>query len=142
MELNPDEVRAIIERARAFDAKQEGVDRETGASAGDDAAADILEESPQDAVRDELFDEIDGMNVDQQAELVALMWIGRGDYDAAEFADAFAEAKRRRTGSTADYLLGSPMLGDELAEGLDAVQAREASEAPEGEAPEGEASEG
>ncbi len=125
MELNPEEVRAIIERARAFDAKQEGVDGETGARSGDDAEADILEESPDDAVRDELFDEIEGLNVDQQTELVALMWIGRGDYDAAEFADAVAEAKRRRSGSTAAYLLGSPMLGDELAEGLEAVLARE-----------------
>ncbi len=37
---------------------------------------------------------------------------GRGDYEAAEFSEAVAEARRRNKRRTAKYLLGMPMLGD------------------------------
>jgi hypothetical protein len=48
------------------------------------------------------------------------MWVGRGDYDASEWDDAREEAIRARDehGHTADYLVGAPMLGDLLEEGL------------------------
>ncbi len=125
MDLSRDEIAAIIERARVFAAKVEGVDHETGSESGDESDADVLEESPDDAVRDELFEEIEGLNEDQQVQLTALMWVGRGDYDASEFAEAAAEARRAKTTPTGDYLLGSPTLADDLEAGLEAVAALE-----------------
>ncbi len=58
------------------------------------------------------------MNEDEQCELVALCWIGRGDYSAEEWKVALVEARRRRERSTADYLLGIPLLADYIEEGL------------------------
>ena len=47
------------------------------------------------------------------------MRLGRGDGTIQEWADLRREAARGRTSRVASYLLGEPMLGDLLAEGLD-----------------------
>lgn len=57
--------------------------------------------------------------------LVALAWVGRGTYDAGDFAGALKEAGRAHNRRTAEYLLGLPMLGDYLEEGLDDVESLE-----------------
>ena len=57
------------------------------------------------------------------AELIALMWIGRGDYDASQFSEAVAEAKSRNDIKPARYLLNRPMLGEWLEDGLQAIGA-------------------
>ncbi|HWL79332.1 MAG TPA: DUF3775 domain-containing protein [Roseomonas sp.] len=78
-----------------------------------------------DSETEEDFDEgtlatfIDELNEDEQAALVALAWIGRGDYEAEEWEEALRLAKERGAGTdTATYLLGMDMAGDLLAEGL------------------------
>jgi len=47
------------------------------------------------------------------------MRLGRGDGTIEEWKDLRREAAEVRNGRTASYLLGEPMLGDLLAEGLD-----------------------
>jgi hypothetical protein len=106
--------------------KGDTVDPDSGSNASDSDPEDVsftdtLQFSPEDAIEDVIRSEIEAMNEDEQAELVALAWIGRGDYEAADFAKAKAEARRRHEGPTATYLLGQPMLGDLLAEGLAAI---------------------
>lgn len=64
---------------------------------------------------------IEGLNEDQQADLVALMWIGRGSFEPEDLAEAIATAKAEATTPTADYLLGSPHLADHLESALDAL---------------------
>ncbi len=71
-----------------------------------------------DPVAQEIKDTIEGLNEDEQTELVALTWIGRGDFTAQEWAEAVRTARQRHTNPTADYLLGTPLLGDYLEEGL------------------------
>ncbi len=77
-----------------------------------------------DAEDDENMDEdalrafIADLNEDEQASLIALAWVGRGDYGAAEFEEARTLAKERNIRDPADYLLGIDMLGDMLEEGL------------------------
>ena len=71
-----------------------------------------------DPVAQEIKDTIEALNDDEQAELVALTWIGRGDYTVDEWNEVVRTARQRRTNPTADYLLGTPMLGDYLEEGL------------------------
>ncbi len=51
--------------------------------------------------------------------LVALMWMGRGDYSIDEWEDAIEQAKDQWTDHTAEYLISTPLLSDYLAEGLD-----------------------
>ncbi|MCM2562924.1 DUF3775 domain-containing protein [Lutimaribacter sp. EGI FJ00015] len=64
---------------------------------------------------------IDRLTEDEQVSLVALMWIGRGSFDAEELDEAKATAASEATTPTADYLLGSPHLSDHLENGLDAL---------------------
>jgi hypothetical protein len=112
--ISLESVAAIVDAARAV---QEG--EESGALARDEE-----DEEGLDAEDDENMDEdalrafIADLNEDEQASLIALAWIGRGDYGAAEFEDARALAKERNIRDPADYLLGIDMLGDMLEEGL------------------------
>ena len=68
-----------------------------------------------------LIDYISGLNEDEQASLVALMWIGRDSFDASELAYAIEEAKREATAPTENYLSGNPNLSDHLEGGLEAL---------------------
>lgn len=62
---------------------------------------------------------IERLNEDEQASLVAVMWIGREAFAAAELAEAIYTAKSEATVPTADYLLGSPHLSDHLESGME-----------------------
>ena len=76
-------------------------------------------ETEQDFDADTLAAFIDELNEDEQAALVALAWVGRGDYEPEEWGEALRLAKERGAGTdTAAYLLGMDMAGDLLAEGL------------------------
>ena len=59
------------------------------------------------------------MNYDEQANLVALMWVGRGTYEKEEFEEAVETARAERINATSNYLLGIPLLADYLEEGLE-----------------------
>lgn len=63
---------------------------------------------------------IDRLSEDAQAELVALMWIGRGSFEKEELADALETARREATTPCADYLIGTPHLSDHLEAALEA----------------------
>lgn len=121
MDINPDLVRAIIQHARAYDAKESVTDPDSGSNPVDDCDLDILQDTPGDLTGADLRVVIDALNVDQAAELVALMWIGRGEYDPDQWAHAVKRARERATGPTSRYLMGVPMLGDYLETGLDSV---------------------
>jgi hypothetical protein len=108
----------IIVKAREFDAKVPVDDPESGSNPVDDASLDVLEDTVGDPTQEELADAIDGLNEDEQAELVALMWLGRGDYGADEWDDAVAAAAERHSDHTPGYLMSTPQLGDLLEEGL------------------------
>jgi len=62
---------------------------------------------------------IERLAEDEQASLVALMWIGRGSFGPDEIEEAKATARDEATTPTADYLLGTPHLSDHLENGLD-----------------------
>ena len=64
---------------------------------------------------------INGMHQDEQAELTAIYWIGRGSFDAEDWDEAVATAQSEATTPTADYLLGSPHFADHLEAGAEAM---------------------
>ena len=61
---------------------------------------------------------IDDLDVDEQNALVALVWIGRDDFEPEHWEAAVALAAERREQPTSDYLLGMPLLPDYLEEAL------------------------
>ncbi|MFS4581902.1 DUF3775 domain-containing protein [Phaeobacter sp. C3_T13_0] len=69
----------------------------------------------------ELRASIDSMGQDEQAELVAIMWIGRDSFDVSDWTEAMATARQEANTPTADYLIGTPHLADNLETGLDAL---------------------
>lgn len=64
---------------------------------------------------------VDRLNEDEQAELVAIFWIGRGSFEAEDYAEALSTARSEATTPTADYLLGSPHFADHLEAGAEAL---------------------
>ncbi|MBY5986824.1 hypothetical protein FIU89_01085 [Roseovarius sp. THAF27] len=79
----------------------------------------ILMSRELDRAEGELRAFIERLAEDEQASLVALMWIGRGSFGADEIEEAKATAREEATTPTADYLLGTPHLSDHLENGLD-----------------------
>ncbi|HLH11283.1 MAG TPA: DUF3775 domain-containing protein [Methylovirgula sp.] len=116
-EINSDKVCFVIIKARELDAEDEGVDADDSDAADDDFRS-ILTDRGYRATRRELVGFIDALDDDEKAELVALVWVGRGDYEAREWRVAVAEARARRELETSTYLLGIPQLGDYLEDGL------------------------
>ena len=74
-----------------------------------------------DRAEGELRGFLETLNEDEQAEVVAIMWIGRGSFETEDFAEALATARAEATTPTADYLIGTPHLSDHLEAGLEAL---------------------
>src|SRR5262249_11834240 len=72
----------IIEKAREFDALVPPVLIEDGSNPTDDEEGDasILEDRPDNPTAQELKVALDTLNDDQRDEIVALTWVGRGDF--------------------------------------------------------------
>lgn len=120
--INPEKVCYIIVASRELDAVIEDDEEEETAPHGAEVADDIdesAEEYGHDATYQELRSFISGLNEEEQTHLVALMWVGRGEYGRDEWDEALAEAERAPHQSTADYLIDTPLLADYLEEGLD-----------------------
>src|SRR5579863_5989451 len=108
----------IIAKAREFDVKDVVTDPDDSSNPSDDANLAVLEDHKDDPVVQELVAVINSMTVDEQVDLVALTWLGRGDGEIGDFGDLRAEAARAHNRRTAAYLLGIPLLGDYLDEAI------------------------
>lgn len=116
--ISPEKVCFIIIKAHEFDAKEEVEEPDPGSNPSDDKDIEVLEDYEDDPVLEELTSFINSLSVDEQIDLVAMMWLGRDDYTAADWATVREEAARAHNEHTAEYLLGEPLLGDFLEEGL------------------------
>jgi len=108
----------IISKARQFEAKDVVADPESGSNPADDRMVDILEDQGDDPVYEELMAFIGALDEDEQVDLIALTWLGRGDASIDEWEELRSEAARARNERTAVYLLGLPLLPEHLEEGL------------------------
>lgn len=118
LSISAAKVATILAKARQFDAKDVVTDPDSGSNASDDAMLSVLEDHADDPVRTELRAIIRGLNEDEQIDLVALAWLGRGDGELSEWDDLREEAARAHNKRTAEYLLGMPLLSDYLEEAL------------------------
>src|ERR1044071_6294468 len=89
LEINPDKVCFIILKAREFDIKVAPEILEAGSDPAEDEERLILEDYGDDATLQELRDAIDGCNEDEIIDLIAIAWVGRGDFAR----DAWGEAR-------------------------------------------------
>jgi hypothetical protein len=116
--ISPEKVCFIIIKAREFDAKEEINEPDPGSNPSDDKEAAVLEDREDDPVVEELTSFINSLSEDEQIDLVTLAWLGREDHSASDWAEVREEASRAHNERTVSYLLGMPMLGDFLEEGL------------------------
>jgi hypothetical protein len=119
LELNRGVVQIVMDKARQFHAKEEVTFPEDPLSPNEDWAMQVLADHADDPVVEELTGTIESLEPDEQARLVALMWLGRGDYSLEEWEEAVAQARNEWNGRTAEYLIGTPLVADYLAGGLD-----------------------
>lgn len=117
--IAPEKVCEFLLRVRAFQAKEAGDELEAGSNASDDGMRIVLEDDPNDAVQSELGEFVRGLNIDEQIDLVALTWLGRGDGSREDWAMLRAEAAREHSERTiASYLIRTPLVADYLGDAL------------------------
>ena len=118
LSISPEKLRFIIAKAREFDVKDVVTDPGDASNAADDAMLSVLEDHPDDPVVQELTAFIGALTEDEQIDLVALTWLGRGDGGVEEWGELRSEAARAHNDRTAAYLLGKPLLSNHLEDAL------------------------
>jgi hypothetical protein len=119
LSIASDYLALLIAKARGVQARVGVTDPLPGSNPTDDRAVDAIQDGPGDLAREEVREEIRGLDDRQKAELVALLWVGRGDAEAQDWEATVAMASERRDTPTEDYLLGEPLLGEFWAEGAE-----------------------
>lgn len=119
VDIAPEKVAHVIIKAREYDAKVGAWNDSPEEGDAEEDPQAILEDFSNDPTRAELASFIGGLNYDEQANLVALAWVGRGTFEKEEFDEAVDTARAERINATATYLLGMPLLADYLEEGLE-----------------------
>jgi hypothetical protein len=120
LSIDTDYLRMLIVQVRAVMAKVAADLSDEGSNPTDDPIplAD-LEDEEGDLTREELLEEIRGLDSRQRAELVALMWLGRGDGEPEEWNELVKQALERREVPTEVYLLDHPLLAEHWLEGME-----------------------
>jgi hypothetical protein len=101
LSISPEKVCYIIAKAREFDAKDVVTDPDDASNPTDDAMISVLEDHRDDPVVQEIAATIFAMNDDEQIDLVALAWLGRGDGSVKDWDELRAEAARAHNKRTA-----------------------------------------
>lgn len=117
-DISTETVCFVIVKARELDVKVAPEELDEASNATDDDMQRILEDHADDPTYEELRSFLAAQSRDHLSELVALTWIGRGDYDADDWDDVLTEVQEVREKHTIDYLLGTPLLADYLEEAL------------------------
>ncbi|MBI5263008.1 MAG: DUF3775 domain-containing protein [Bradyrhizobium sp.] len=116
LSISPEKVFFVISKSRQSDSEAAG-----GGIIGDSGDDDMSYGRGgrgEDTDRSELAGFIRDLNVDEQIDLVALMWLGRGDGDLSNWRELRAQAVQAHNKRTASYLIGTPMLADYLEEAM------------------------
>jgi len=121
LSISTDQACFIVIKAREFEVKEWPSLPDQASNPSDDKMVEVLETRRDDPVFAELIEFIRALDVDAQIDLVALAWVGRGDFGIEEWPEARAEAARAHNKRSAEYLLGMPLLPDYLEEALSAA---------------------
>jgi hypothetical protein len=118
IKISAEKVCFIAVKAREFDVKVEPVEPDPASNPADDAEREVLEDYAGDLTLQELQQAIADLNDEETIDLIAIAWVGRGDFDRDDFESARILAAERHRSNSAPYLTGIPSLGDFLENGL------------------------
>ena len=91
--IDPDYVRMLVVKVRAIMGKEANEIPDVGSNfTDDDAPPSAFQEEADDLSREEVVEEIQGLDPRERAELVALMWLGRGDAGPEEWGELVTQA--------------------------------------------------
>ena len=123
MDIALENICFVISKSRELMADMDELQDEPGGHSGDDVMKDELPEeaAPEHAGSpeyEELKEFIDGLNEDEQFELIAIAWIGRGTFTVEDWDEALDTARDEHSRNAVRYLMAMPLLADYLEEGL------------------------
>ncbi|HEV2550556.1 MAG TPA: DUF3775 domain-containing protein [Stellaceae bacterium] len=119
--INPEKICAFIEAAREV----AGLVPSTAGDAtttGDDSRFTTMIEpvDGSDPRRREMVSFVAGLDAEEQAHLLALILLGRGDHSIEEWDDALIAARDAIDDKSADFMIGDPAPPAYLMEALEA----------------------
>ncbi len=118
LEISSAEVCFLIDKACEFQAREDVNFSEIPDGFDNDQTLKMLANYSDDPVATEFITTVNDLEPDQQIYLVALMWLGRGDFLLDEWDDAVLQATESYNNRCAEYLLATPLLADYWREGL------------------------
>jgi hypothetical protein len=127
LRISTEKVCDFIEMAREIAGK---VPPTTGdhTTTGDDSPLVNIEDYPpeddwdhRDDRRREVVEFIAGLNVAEQTDLLALILLGRGDFEPDEWLAAVDEAGDRIAAKDPDFMIGDAALPEYVGDGLEAL---------------------
>lgn len=119
LEIHPEDVCRLIALARRFQVREAVSLPEDSSHALDDGAASVLADTPDDPVEEEIRALVASLDQPRQHQLVALMWLGRGDAPLADYPALVRQAQEDLPADdVTDYLLEHPLLAGYLTDGL------------------------
>ena len=121
LNISDEKLAFLILKVREFDAEVDPAEPDPGSNPTDDRDVGVLEDLPDNSVEAELRDALRALNEDEAIDVIALMWIGRGDFSREEWGEARRLATERHRRDPTGYLMGNPSLADELEEGAEEV---------------------
>ncbi|KGP63252.1 hypothetical protein EP47_02890 [Legionella norrlandica] len=122
LNINPETVCLIIAKAKEFHAKEEVTfSEQTPDSEYEYDWSQILADHVDDLSYIEVSKAIEGLDPNQQTDLLALMYIGRGDFDVSEWSAAHREASNNLLPNLTDYLFSKPLIAYYLEKALESL---------------------
>jgi hypothetical protein len=121
MHIRQETLSSLVALAREFQAKEEVCIPQEQDSPSEDWALQVLADHGNDYNVGEFRSIVSDFSERQRAELVALMWLGRGDFSVEEWEQAVDEALGDFSVRAAEYVLAHPMVSDDLQEGMIAL---------------------
>ena len=118
--INPEKVCAFIEAAREVAGLEPSTAGDATTTGDDSPLTTMIEPAGGDPRRREMVSFVAGLDAEEQANLLALILLGRGDYSIEEWDDALATARDAIDDKSADFMIGDPALPAYLLEGLEA----------------------
>ena len=116
--ISPETAFFIALKAREFDEKVEPSDPDSGSNPSDDRNVDVLETTPDDPTYEELISAVRRLNDDEQLDLIALTWIGRGDFGFDQWDEARQSAGDIGRERAPRYIAEIPLVSDYLEDAL------------------------
>ncbi|KTC93593.1 DUF3775 domain-containing protein [Legionella cincinnatiensis] len=110
LNMEPQKIRAILEQIKHF---QEKIDEYPKLTREKDSSL-ILSDPEYQSV----LTLINRLSPDQQATLVALVYLGHGDFKKTEWNEAFGVAQEQLTKHIGQYLLSQPNIINNIEKGL------------------------